>query len=147
MNDAFGCAHRAHSSIVGLTNQTKVAGLLLEKEITYLQEFLIKPKRPVVFILGGAKIKDKIQLIINLLDLVDEIIIGGGMSNPFLHRMYGLKLGSSRLNMPDDPTLIDKIIEKAKARGVKIHLPVDGVFAQALSDSAPTAIYENHLVH
>lgn len=87
-----------------------MSGLLLEKEVNYLHEFLTKPKRPVVFILGGAKIKDKIQLIINLLDFADELIIGGGMSNPFLHRLYGFKLGSSRLNMPDDPTLIDKIM-------------------------------------
>lgn len=86
---------------------------------------------------------DKIDLILNMLNVADEIIIGGGMSNPFLRQFYGFKLGCTQVDMPADPSTLQSIMDKAKERGVKIHLPVDGVCAQAYSPTAPTIIVEN----
>jgi phosphoglycerate kinase len=93
--------------------------------------------------LGGSKVTDKIELILNMLNVADEIIIGGGMSNPFLRQFGGFKLGSTQVDMPADPNSLQRIMDKAKERGVKIHLPVDGVCAQAYSATAPTIICEN----
>lgn len=84
VNDAFGTAHRAHSSVVGINHKFRVAGLLMEKQLKYLGNFVENPKKPVVVILGGAKVADKIGLIKNMFNFADEIIIGGGMKNPFL---------------------------------------------------------------
>lgn len=84
MNDAFGTSHRAHSSMVGVKAKVKASGLLLKKELDYFAKILEKPERPVLMILGGAKVHDKIQLIDKMLDLVDEMIIGGGMASTFL---------------------------------------------------------------
>ena len=102
-----------------------------------------KPRKPVLVILGGSKVTDKIDLILNMLNVADEIIIGGGMSNPFLRQFYGFKLGCTQVDMPADPSTLQSIMDKAKERGVKIHLPVDGVCAQAYSPTAPTIIVEN----
>jgi len=88
-------------------------------------------------------VTDKIDLILNMLNVADEIIIGGGMSNPFLRQFYGFKLGCTQVDMPADPSTLQSIMDKAKERGVKIHLPVDGVCAQAYSPTAPTIIVEN----
>jgi len=104
---------------------------------------LEKPRKPVLVILGGSKVTDKIDLILNMLNVADEIIIGGGMSNPFLRQFYGFKLGCTQVDMPADPSTLQSIMDKAKERGVKIHLPVDGVCAQAYSPTAPTIIVEN----
>lgn len=130
VNDAFGTAHRAHSSVVGINHKYKVAGLLMEKELQFLGGFLKNPKRRVLVILGGFKVTDKIELLLNMINIADEIIIGGGMSNPFLREFGGYKLGKTEVHMPKDPNALKKIMEKAKARDVKIHLPVDGVCAQ-----------------
>lgn len=86
---------------------------------------------------------DKIELILNMLDVADELIIGGGMSGPFLREMYGYKLGSTKIHMPEDPSTIRKIIDKARERGVKIHLPIDGVCAQTMTPTAHTRVFEN----
>jgi phosphoglycerate kinase len=94
VNDAFGTAHRAHSSMVGV-NLKKCAGLLMKKELEYFSKALETPERPMLVIMGGAKVADKIQLITNLLDKADEMIIGGGMSFTFLKVLKNLEIGGS----------------------------------------------------
>lgn len=143
VNDAFGSAHRAHSSVVGLKHPFKVAGLLMQKELEYMGGFLESAKKPVLVILGGSKVTDKLGLILNMLNVADELIIGGGMSGPFLQELYGYKLGSTKIIMPDDPTMIRKIIEKANQRNINIHLPLDGVCSQTFSPTAPTRVFAN----
>lgn len=93
INDAFGTAHRAHSSMVGEGFDQRASGFLLKKELQYFAKALDNPERPFLAILGGAKVADKIQLIENLLDKVNEMIIGGGMSYTFLKEAYGMKVG------------------------------------------------------
>lgn len=130
VNDAFGTAHRSHCSNVGVAkimNEVAV-GYLMEKELKFLGEAVNNPKRPFVAILGGAKVKDKIQVIENLLDKVDKLIIGGGMAYTFLKAM-GYEVGLSLL----DETSIDfckDMIEKANKNGVELLLPIDTVVAQ-----------------
>src|SRR3990167_9040721 len=126
VNDAFGTAHRAHSSTEGVTHYlTSVSGFLLEKEIKYLGEALEKPKKPFMVILGGAKVSDKIGVIDNLLPKADEIIIGGGMCYTFL-KAQGKQIGNSKLEK-DKIDLAKGILEKAKKMKVKIFLPQDNV--------------------
>ena len=84
VNDAFGAAHRAHSSVVGIAHKYRVGGLLMKNELKFMGEFLENPKKPVLVILGGAKVADKIELIENMINIADEIIIGGGMRFPFM---------------------------------------------------------------
>ena len=115
--------------MVGVQHPIRAAGFLLEKELQFLGGFLEAPKKPVLVILGGAKVTDKIELILNMLNVADELIIGGGMSGPFLKELYGHRLGSTKIVMPENPKLIRNIINTAKERGVKIHLPIDGVCA------------------
>ena len=143
VNDAFGTSHRAHSSMVGLNHKYRAAGLLMEKELSFLGGFLEKPKKPVLVIMGGFKVTDKIELIHNMLNVADEIIIGGGMSNPFLRQFYGHKLGITQVDMPESPDTLQGIMDAAKAKGVKIHLPVDGVCAKEYSPTAPTVLADN----
>jgi phosphoglycerate kinase len=130
VNDAFGSAHRAHSSVVGIATKYRVAGLLIEKELEFLGGFLKNPKKPVLVILGGFKVTDKIDLILNMMNVADEIIIGGGMSNPFLRQFGGFKLGKTEVHMPEDPKALQRIMDKSVEKNVKLHLPVDGVCAQ-----------------
>jgi len=115
----------------------------MQKELEFLGGFLASPRKPVLVILGGSKVTDKIELILNMLNVADEIIIGGGMSNPFLRQFQGHKLGCTQVDMPADPNTLQNIINRANEKGVKIHLPVDGVCAQAYSPTAPTIICEN----
>jgi len=124
VNDAFGTAHRAHSSMMGEGFDQRAAGFLLNKELKYFAKALDNPERPFLAILGGAKVQDKIQLIENLLDKVDEMIIGGGMAFTFLKVTNGMKIGDS-LYDEQGATIVNKLMEKAKAKNVKIHLPVD----------------------
>ena len=105
--------------------------------------FLKNPKKPVLIILGGFKVTDKIELLLNMINIADEIIIGGGMSNPFLRKLGGYQLGSTEIHMPEDPNALKNIMEKARAKDVKIHLPVDGVCAQSYSPTAPTITCDN----
>jgi phosphoglycerate kinase len=137
VNDAFGTAHRAHSSVVGIQLPDKVAGFLMEKELEAFAAVLDNPKRPLLAILGGAKIADKIPLITNLLDRADEIIIGGGMAFTFKKVMENVAIGSSLFDA-EGARLVPELMEKAKARGVAIHLPVDYICADKFAADAAT---------
>lgn len=135
INDAFGTAHRAHSSMVGINSEVKAAGFLMEKELKYFNKALNNPDRPFLAILGGAKVQDKIQLIGNLLEKVDELCIGGGMAFTFLKVLNNMEIGSSLFD-EEGAKLVPEIMEKAKAKNVKITLPVDFVTADKFSESA-----------
>lgn len=136
VNVAFGTAHRAHASTEGVSHFVKesVAGYLIEKEINVMGGALGDPKRPFVAILGGAKVSDKIGVITNLLDKVDSLIIGGAMAYTFA-KAQGGKTGDSKVEA-DKVDLAKEIIEKAKAKKVKMYFPVDNVCAD---DFAPDA--------
>jgi len=129
INDAFGTAHRAHSSMVGVDAEFKVAGKLMEKELNYFGKVLESPEKPLLGILGGSKISDKIQLINNMLDKVDMLIIAGGMAFSFLkhHIDEDQQMQNIGNSLYEDKaeTLVPEIMKNAKARGVKIVLPCD----------------------
>lgn len=124
VNDAFGTAHRAHSSMVGVHLPQKTAGFLLRKELQAFSRALEAPQRPYLAILGGAKVADKIPLIENLIDKVDEMIIGGGMVFTFKKVLEEMKIGNSLFD-EEGSRIVKQLIEKAKKKGVKIHFPVD----------------------
>merc|ERR1711907_272951 len=126
INDAFGTAHRAHSSMLGEGIATRAAGLLVAKELDAFAKILDTPEKPVLAILGGAKVSDKIQLIMNLLDKVDKIIVGGGMAYTFLKVNDGMSIGSS-LYDEEGAKIVPEIMEKAKSLGVEMIIPVDFV--------------------
>ncbi len=128
VNDAFGTAHRAHSSVVGISLPVKAAGFLMEAELKAFNEVLNSPKRPLLAILGGAKIADKIPLIRNLLDKADELIIGGGMAYTFKKIIWGMEIGDSLFD-PEGAKIVGELVEKAKSKGVKLVFPVDYVCA------------------
>ena len=136
-NDAFGTAHRAHSSVVGVNLQEKVAGFLMQKELDAFASVLEAPKRPVLAILGGAKVADKIPLIRNLLDKANEIIIGGGMAFTFKKVLDGMEIGDSMFD-PEGAKIVQELMDKASAAGVKIHLPVDFVCGDKFDANAQT---------
>ncbi|MFY9674167.1 MAG: phosphoglycerate kinase [Terriglobales bacterium] len=140
VNDAFGTAHRAHASTVGITKfvQKSAAGLLMEKELQYLGKALQNPERPFVAILGGAKVSDKIGVIQNLLTKVDVLIVGGGMAYTFL-KAQGLPVGKSLVEA-DKIDLAKDLLQQAKARKVKFLLPTDHVVADRIDPSALTKI-------
>lgn len=138
INDAFGTAHRAHASMVGVTLPQRAAGFLMQKELEYFGKALSNPERPFLAILGGAKVKDKIQLIENLLDKVDAMIVGGGMAYTFKKVIDGMSIGSSLFDA-DGAKIVDKLVAKAKERGVALHFPVDYVIADAFSADANVA--------
>jgi len=133
VNDAFGTAHRAHSSMVGV-ELPRCSGLLLKKELDYFGMVLEEPKRPFVAILGGAKVKDKIQVIKSLVEKVDDIIVGGGMAYTFHKVMNNMPIGDSLFDKVG-AEVVPEIVEKAKARGVNIHLPVDFKCGDSFKDS------------
>lgn len=135
INDAFGTAHRAHSSMLGEGYDQRASGFLLKKELAYFAKALDNPERPFLAILGGAKVADKIQLIENLLDKVDEMIIGGGMAFTFLKQMNNMTIGSSLFD-EEGSKIIGNILEKAEKNKVKIHLPVDVVTADKFAEDA-----------
>lgn len=135
INDAFGTAHRAHSSMVGIDLPIKAAGFLMKAELDYFAKALTDPPRPFVAILGGAKVKDKIQLINNLLDKVDEMIIVGGMAFTFLKVLNNMPIGSSLFDS-EGATTVNDIMTKASNKKVKIHLPVDFVTGNSFSENA-----------
>jgi phosphoglycerate kinase len=142
VNDAFGSAHRAHASTEGITHFVKqsAAGLLMEKELTYLGKALEDPAKPFVAILGGAKVSDKIEVIDNLLGKVDALLIGGGMAYTFL-KAKGQEVGKSLLEA-DKIDVAKEALAKAKARGVRFLLPVDHVLADKFAADAQTKIFE-----
>ncbi|MGA3196564.1 MAG: phosphoglycerate kinase [Terriglobales bacterium] len=140
VNDAFGTAHRAHASTVGITKyvQKSAAGLLMEKELQYLGRALQNPERPFVAILGGAKVSDKIGVIQNLLTKVDVLIIGGGMAYTFL-KAQGQPVGKSLVEEDKIP-LAKELLQQAKTHKVKFLLPTDHVIADRVDASALTKI-------
>lgn len=155
VNDAFGTAHRAQGSTATIAKfmDTAVSGFLIEKELDFFGKVLNNPDRPLVAILGGAKVSGKIGVITNLLDKADAIIIGGGMSYTFF-KAQGKEIGNS-LFTADDMPIAESVIKKAKEKGVELVLPVDNVitdksvgdmFADAsVVDSAATEIVEGNI--
>ena len=140
VNDAFGTAHRAHCSNVGVTKyvDTAVVGYLMQKEIDFLGNAVENPERPFVAILGGSKVSSKISVINNLLDKVDTLIIGGGMCYTFT-KAQGGSVGNSLLEEDYLQYALD-MVKKAEEKGVKLLLPVDAVAADAFSNDANTQV-------
>ena len=139
VNDAFGTAHRAHSSIVGVALKEKAAGFLMEAELNAFTKVLESPQRPLLAILGGAKIADKIPLINKLLETSNELIIGGGMAFTFKKELEGMSIGDSLFD-PEGAKIAKELFEKAKARGVRITLPADFVIADKFDANANTKV-------
>ncbi len=142
VNDAFGTAHRAHSSMVGVALPRKAAGFLMEAELNAFAAVLDQPKRPLLAILGGAKVADKIPLINNLLDRANEIIIGGGMAFTFKKVVNGMAIGSSLFD-PEGAKIVGELVAKAQARGVKLVFPVDYVCGDKFDPNAATRIADD----
>ncbi|WP_029503912.1 phosphoglycerate kinase [Lachnoclostridium phytofermentans] len=140
VNDAFGTAHRAHCSNVGVTQyvETAVVGYLMQKEIDFLGNAVNNPVRPLVAILGGSKVSSKISVINNLLDKVDTLIIGGGMAYTFM-KALGEEVGNSLLEA-DYIDYAKEMMDKAKKNGVNLLLPIDTVVAKEFSNDAPSRV-------
>jgi len=137
VNDAFGTAHRAHSSMVGVALKEKAAGFLMEAELKAFAAVLDHPQRPLLAILGGAKIADKIPLIKNLLSKANEIIIGGGMAYTFKKVIDGMQIGDSLFD-PEGAKIVQELSDQAKTRGVNLIFPVDYVCADKFDPNANT---------
>ncbi|ADC49119.1 phosphoglycerate kinase [Alkalihalophilus pseudofirmus OF4] len=141
VNDAFGAAHRAHASTEGIAKHIPaVAGLLMEKELDVLGKALSNPERPFTAIIGGAKVKDKIGVIDNLLEKVDNLIIGGGLAYTFV-KAQGHEVGKSLLE-EDKIDLARSFMDKAKEKGVKFYMPEDVVVADDFSEEANTEVVD-----
>ncbi len=146
VNDAFGTAHRAHASttVVAKFFKDKMAGYVMSAEIENADKVLEKADKPYTAIMGGAKISDKIQIIEKLLNKVDNLIIGGGMSYTFFKAMGG-KIGNSLVE-EDKVDLAKELIQKAKEKGVELKLPIDSIVADDFSEDANTKIAQNHSI-
>ena len=144
INDAFGTAHRAHSSMVGIDLKIRAAGALMSRELNYFSKVLENPKKPMLVILGGAKVKDKIQLITNLIDKCDEMIIGGGMAFTFKKQIEKSSIGKS-LYDSEGALIVESIIQKANRKGVKIHLPIDFVCGDSMEENCNVQFSENNI--
>lgn len=141
VNDAFGTAHRAHSSTAGIAQYLPaVSGFLMEKELNFLGTALENPKRPFVAILGGAKVSDKIAVIDNLLNKVNSLIIGGAMANTFIKAM-GYNVGNS-LCETDKIDLANELIEKAKLKNIKLILPIDAKIGKEFNKDTESKIVD-----
>ncbi|AYC30103.1 phosphoglycerate kinase [Paenisporosarcina cavernae] len=141
VNDAFGAAHRAHASTAGIAAfLPAVSGLLLQKELDVLGKALASPERPFTAIIGGSKVKDKIGVIENLLDKVDNLLIGGGLSYTFT-KAQGNEIGNSLLE-EDKIDLAKSFMEKAKDKGVNLYIPIDAVIASEFAADAETKIVD-----
>lgn len=141
VNDAFGTAHRAHSSTAGIAQYLPaVSGFLMEKELNFLGTALENPKRPFVAILGGAKVSDKIAVIDNLLNKVNSLIIGGAMANTFIKAM-GYNVGNS-LCETDKIDLANELIEKAKLKNIKLMLPIDAKIGKEFNKNTESKIVD-----
>lgn len=133
VNDAFGTCHRAHASTEGITRYLEsVSGFLVQKEIEYFSKVLTSSPRPFIFILGGAKVSDKIPVIENMIDKADSLLIGGAMAYTFM-KVQGIDVGSSRIE-EESFAIVEKILKKAKDQGVTILLPVDHIIIPKGSD-------------
>ena len=142
VNDAFGTAHRAHSSTAGLADHLPaVCGYLIQKEIDVMGKALSHPERPFVAILGGAKVSDKIAVIENLIDKVDTLIVGGGMAYTFF-KAKGFSIGTS-ICEDDKVELAKSLIEKAESKGVKLLLPLDNVIGSEFKNDTERKIVES----
>lgn len=139
VSDAFGTAHRAHSSMTGVTLTPKVAGLLMGKEVEYFSKLLENPARPVLAILGGAKVADKIGVIYNLLDKVDEMFIGGGMCFTFQQVLNKMNIGKSLFD-GNSVGLVKVYKKKADKKGVKLMFPTDFVCAEKMAADAAVSV-------
>ncbi|KAJ3726314.1 phosphoglycerate kinase [Lentinula raphanica] len=137
VNDAFGTAHRAHSSMVGVKLPQRAAGFLVKKELEYFAKALEKPERPFLAILGGAKVSDKILLIENMLDKVNSLIICGGMAFTFKKTLENVAIGNSLFDAPGSEK-VKGLIEKAQKNNVKIVFPVDFITADKFDKDATT---------
>ncbi|KII88860.1 hypothetical protein PLICRDRAFT_40505 [Plicaturopsis crispa FD-325 SS-3] len=137
INDAFGTAHRAHSSMVGVKLPQRAAGFLVKKELEFFAKALEHPDRPFLAILGGAKVSDKIQLIDNMLDKVNSLIICGGMAYTFQKTLEGVAIGNSLFDAPGAEKVAG-LVEKAKKNNVKLVFPVDFVTADKFDKDAKT---------
>ncbi|KIM87695.1 hypothetical protein PILCRDRAFT_815272 [Piloderma croceum F 1598] len=137
VNDAFGTAHRAHSSMVGVDLPQRAAGLLVKKELEFFSKALENPERPFLAILGGAKVSDKIQLIENMLDKVNSLIICGGMAFTFKKTLDNVPIGNSLFDQAGSEK-VAALVEKAKKNNVKIVFPVDYVIADKFDKDATT---------
>jgi phosphoglycerate kinase len=140
--DAFGSAHRAHASVVGITHFVKqsAAGLLMEKELAYLGKAISNPERPFVAILGGAKVSDKIEVVENLMKIADALLIGGGMAYTFL-KAQGKTIGKSLVEN-EKLDLAKKILDDARVRNFEFLLPVDNVIAPEFKADAPAKVVD-----
>ncbi|MEO6993384.1 MAG: phosphoglycerate kinase [Lacunisphaera sp.] len=139
VNDAFGTAHRGHSSMVGINLPQKAAGFLMEAELKAFAAVLDHPQRPLLAILGGAKIADKIPLIKNLIEKADEIIIGGGMAYTFKKVINGMSIGESLFDV-EGAKIVQELADQAKAKGVNLIFPVDYVAADKFDPNANTQL-------
>ena len=140
VNDAFGTAHRAHASTVGIGDYLPmVIGFLIEKEIKFLKNAMENPQRPFVGIMGGSKVGDKIKIIRNLFEKVDYLIIGGGMAYTFF-KALGYEIGDSILDA-DNVELAKELLSEAKNQNVELVLPLDVVVAESFSNDAPYGVY------
>ena len=146
VNDAFGSAHRAHSSttVVAQYFDEKACGYVMQAELDNADKLMKSAEKPYLALMGGAKISDKIGVIENLLDRVDDLIIGGGMSYTFFKAMGG-KVGNSLVE-EDKLDLANDLIKKAKEKGVHLHLPIDSVVADKFDNDAQTKITNNHAI-
>lgn len=141
INDAFGTAHRAHASTVGVAELLpSAAGFLIEKEVEYLSKAVNNPVKPFVAIIGGAKVSDKIGVLENLLTKVDTLVIGGGMANTFL-KAQGISMGKSLVE-EDKTELAKGIMDKASAKGVKLFLPDDMVITEEIKADVPHKVVD-----
>tara|TARA_B100000902_G_scaffold392534_1_gene445093 strand:+ start:823 stop:2010 length:1188 start_codon:yes stop_codon:yes gene_type:complete len=140
-NDAFSASHRAHASTVGVANfMPNCIGLLMQQELTALKSVLSKPKRPVVAVVGGAKVSTKIDLLSNLIQKVDHLVIGGGMANTFLHAQ-GNPVGASLCEKDLKGTAL-KVLKRAYERGCEVHIPHDVIIASDFKPNAQFTVVE-----
>ncbi|MFH1772722.1 MAG: phosphoglycerate kinase [Candidatus Omnitrophota bacterium] len=145
VNDAFGTCHRAHASTVGVCDYLEsVSGFLVEKEIKYFENILTSAKKPFVFLLGGAKVSDKIPVIENMIDKADTIIIGGAMAYTFM-KVKGINAGSSRVEL-ESMQVVKGILSKAEEKGVNIELPIDHVITDNIETASSVKTTEGETI-
>lgn len=138
VNDAFGTSHRAHSSIVGCNHQIKAAGFLLKKELDYFAKVLENPEKPLLVIMGGAKVKDKTSILLNMLDRVDRMIITGAMAFTFLKTIHpSYQIGNSLFDS-EGAEMVNAIVEKARQKNVELFLPNDFICVKEINEKAET---------
>jgi phosphoglycerate kinase len=140
VNDAFAVSHRANASVSSITEHApvSVAGFLLEKELEYFQKAMLRPERPLVAIVGGAKVSTKLAALENMIQIVDKMLIGGAMANTFL-KSSGINVGTSKVE-EDLIEVAASVMSKASEKGVKLYLPVDAVTADSFDANAATRI-------